>query len=100
MRGKKREARALHMPHFFGGSFRTAQRTDMRKKVSTRVFFLVTSLFFGGSFRTAQRTDIMKKKRSTCASHTSLFSAGLVELHNVLRKKRGGGARIFLHFNT
>ena len=55
----------------FGGSFRTAQRTDMRKKRSTRVFF-ITSLFSGRSFRTAQRTD--------------------------MREKRGGGARVFLAF--
>ena len=46
----------------FGGSFRTAQRTDMRKKREHARFFLVTSLFFGGSFRTAQCTDMRKKR--------------------------------------
>ena len=72
----------------FGGSFQTAQRTDMRKRRRARVFFLhfKTSHFFcDGSFRTAQRTGMRGKKRGgTCTPHMSLFLAGLLELHNVL----------------
>ena len=70
MREKRREARVLHT--LFGGSFRTAQRTDMRKRRRARAFFL--------HFKT---------------SH--FFCGGILDRHNA-QKKKGGNTRFFLPF--
>ena len=45
---------------FFGGSFRTAQHTDMMEKKEKHMSSTYVTLF-GGSFRTAQLTDMRKK---------------------------------------
>ena len=103
MMGKKgKHVRSAYIT-LFGGSFRTAQRTDMRKKGERLHFFFFAFQdvpFFGGSFRTAQLTD-MRKKRGARAfflhfKTSHFFCGGLFDRHNAQEKKEG--MRVFLPF--